>query len=1014
MRAENSVKHVAARRGFSLIELALVLGISGLMLGFVLQSQQSAAVADCYAATKLQLRDIDGAIQRFARQRERLPLPAARNVGVEGVTYGREASGGAIDAAGGASWGALPFQALGLAPSYASDCWGNKLTYVVTTALTTNAISGGYLDYNIVGNITVRKDASTNSSTTAAYAVISHGEDALGAVKNNYSSGAKGWCTGAATLATQNCLANAATIASATFNNGKDAGANYFDDVIVSRGRPVTPTVSGTSNLFCWGTDFLGYGALADGSLATGATHQKLAPTASTSSLLFAKLAETQGDTYYNYHMCTLTSDGTPYCWGLNANGQLGDASTTNRAVPTAVNTTVKFAKIYVFGNVTCGLQRNLDGSVEGTPYCWGASINGTGAQRTSPVAVNVGGAKLTMITGGSNSSGQPILCGLATNGDAYCWSSSHRGDGTSSGTLLPTLVTGGRKFADILAGAPTCGITSAADPGGAGALYCWGALGTFNNSTPATLFPDVAIAGISNTNPVVVTTATNHGMAAGDQFTIRHVKGMGYINERATAFCTGVGTPLSTCTAANTLARIFNTSTNGSARWTVTAGNFTANTITIPGLDGTTLGTYTSGGRLTAYSVSSPRLMPSFGIPFSNFIRTKSNYYGSIGFAALTTTGRMFSWGDNNNNEFGNPSALGAELPRKLLGGTYPTQMTATNPIVVNSTAHGLSVGDVVYHKAGIGFVQMVDGLYRVGSVPNANQFTLQDMNGNNIDATSFRNSSGTTACCTGGDFYLVADNICYLDANTRMKSCNQNPQAPLGVCVSESGGQCTFTSPEKVAIGTATAAITNANTQIGWMSYAGDNTTSTRTSPVLMRTSTNATLPFSFDRFLPLNMDNITGMCGLSTANDLYCWGGTNTSGVYGSGDTTAAAFPRIVTGGLKFASLAYLSNGNSSNQHGVVCALKQTCTPDGQPSGGNPASCCNGDSDGNGTCGTQASCTPCVTYQGSELDLYGTFNGGAGCWNYTKADCSTEGDAAPCDGTTTTPPAGWSVCP
>ena len=84
-----------SRRGFSLIELALVLGISGLMLGFVLQSQQSAAVADCYAATKLQLRDIDGAIKRFARMNDRLPLPAARNVGVEGVTYGRDGVGAA-------------------------------------------------------------------------------------------------------------------------------------------------------------------------------------------------------------------------------------------------------------------------------------------------------------------------------------------------------------------------------------------------------------------------------------------------------------------------------------------------------------------------------------------------------------------------------------------------------------------------------------------------------------------------------------------------------------------------------------------------------------------------------------------------------------------------------------------------------------------------------------------------------------------------------------------------------
>lgn len=235
------------RRGFSLIELALVLGISGLMLGFTLQSQQTASTTVCHAATKLQLRDIEGAFQRFARTNERLPMPAARNIGVEAPTYGREASGAAIDTSGGTSWGALPFQALGLAPSYASDCWGNKFSYVVTTALTTNNTSGGYLDFAVTGSITVRKDASTNISTTNAYAVISHGEDGLGAVKGNYAGVGRGWCGGAANLKSMNCLATSTTIANAATNNGKDAGDAYFDDLVLTSGRPLI-IVNGACN----------------------------------------------------------------------------------------------------------------------------------------------------------------------------------------------------------------------------------------------------------------------------------------------------------------------------------------------------------------------------------------------------------------------------------------------------------------------------------------------------------------------------------------------------------------------------------------------------------------------------------------------------------------------------------------------------------------------------------------------------------------------------------------------
>jgi len=148
------------RYAFSLIEMALVLAISGLMVGFVLKSNTVAGptnLSECITATKMQLNAIQNAVERFARANDRLPLPAARNVGVESPTYGRESSGANIDAAGGVSFGAVPFQALGLPASYAGDCWGNKLSYAVTTALTTNATSGGYRDATVVGNITLRK-----------------------------------------------------------------------------------------------------------------------------------------------------------------------------------------------------------------------------------------------------------------------------------------------------------------------------------------------------------------------------------------------------------------------------------------------------------------------------------------------------------------------------------------------------------------------------------------------------------------------------------------------------------------------------------------------------------------------------------------------------------------------------------------------------------------------------------------------------------------------------------------
>ena len=227
------------RSGFSLLELSMVLLVSGLMLGFFTQMGTSVKRAECYTTTRAQLPTINEAIQRFVRKNDRLPMPAARNISIEDINYGREALAAVITQAGGVSFGALPFQALGLTPSMAGDCWGNKFTYMVTTALTTSAASGGYLDATVPGNIARKSTIATTTDSTIAYAIVSHGIDQLGAVELNYSGVSKGWCSaGLATLKDANCQATTAHIADAVLNDGKDAAANYFDDLVIAGGKP--------------------------------------------------------------------------------------------------------------------------------------------------------------------------------------------------------------------------------------------------------------------------------------------------------------------------------------------------------------------------------------------------------------------------------------------------------------------------------------------------------------------------------------------------------------------------------------------------------------------------------------------------------------------------------------------------------------------------------------------------------------------------------------------------------
>ncbi|HEU0051708.1 MAG TPA: hypothetical protein VFQ39_00980, partial [Longimicrobium sp.] len=141
-------------------------------------------------------------------------------------------------------------------------------------------------------------------------------------------------------------------------------------------------------------------------------------------------------------HSCGITSGGQAYCWGLNGSGQLGDGTSTNRLVPTAVSQPVgvTFAAISAGSNQTCA----LDGSGQG--YCWGLNTNGqlgngTNTQSLTPVAVSMPvGVAFSQIRTGSSFS-----CGLdGSVGQAYCWGIngfSQLGDNSTVAKNVPTAV---------------------------------------------------------------------------------------------------------------------------------------------------------------------------------------------------------------------------------------------------------------------------------------------------------------------------------------------------------------------------------------------------------------------------------------------------------------------------------------------------------------------------------------------------------------------------------------------
>jgi alpha-tubulin suppressor-like RCC1 family protein len=97
----------------------------------------------------------------------------------------------------------------------------------------------------------------------------------------------------------------------------------------VNTGGGHTCGVTTTTNLvYCWG--YNGRGQLGDGTLT-----ERTTPRAVTGNRLFRAVPTAGG--YAGGHTCGLTTGDRAFCWGFNGSGQVGDGSTTDRRVPTAV-----------------------------------------------------------------------------------------------------------------------------------------------------------------------------------------------------------------------------------------------------------------------------------------------------------------------------------------------------------------------------------------------------------------------------------------------------------------------------------------------------------------------------------------------------------------------------------------------------------------------------------------------------------------------------------------------------
>lgn len=473
------------RRGFTLMELSVALVLTGLLAGLYLTFSTKNSNAECYTTTQAQMNTVREAIERFSIKNDRFPMPAMRNVGVDHKNYGREAAAGDLDpAVNGAVFGALPFQALGISVENASDCWGNKYTYAVTQALTTSNTNGGFLDPNTPGRLSIKTNATVTFLSEAGYAIISHGVDGLGAVKNNYNAqsntpASRKWCEDQGTLKTANCSRKNALV-SAEFNDGKNPGP-YFDDIVVYRGKPWRIGMMADSNVYSWGAN--GDGQLGDNSQTE--RHTPVRVKLATGITSFKHISA-------GHSSCAIGNDDKVYCWGRNFTGDVNYATSTTPFSVTPKGITISGSVPGTFTSLASGYE--VGGTLQSThcatgsdntTYCWGRNIYGELGNNSSgnnyeglqtPVGGGFTPGKLVMV---SHSGGHG--CGVDKDtGRGWCWGNNDKGQlgngasGATSSTAVGVIMpTGISAFVDIAVGTDhSCAV-------GGTDVFCWG-----NNSS--------------------------------------------------------------------------------------------------------------------------------------------------------------------------------------------------------------------------------------------------------------------------------------------------------------------------------------------------------------------------------------------------------------------------------------------------------------------------------------------------------------------------------------------------
>jgi prepilin-type N-terminal cleavage/methylation domain-containing protein len=235
-----------SEKGFTLLEMAIVIIIGGVLLSFLGTALLAYLKQSRIETTEFRLAKIQEAMTQYLSVNGHYPCVANRNLGADDAQFGRMVTancdvGGSFTGTNVTTGragirvriGAVPTRTLNLPDEMIADAWGHKFTYAVTAPQATN------LQYTADGGAISVIDGAGNSlvnpNSTAHYVVVSHGETGDGGYPVINATSPSVPCRTAA-LDGANCD-NSDAIFRSTLVTSEATVANFYDDYVYFQGQ---------------------------------------------------------------------------------------------------------------------------------------------------------------------------------------------------------------------------------------------------------------------------------------------------------------------------------------------------------------------------------------------------------------------------------------------------------------------------------------------------------------------------------------------------------------------------------------------------------------------------------------------------------------------------------------------------------------------------------------------------------------------------------------------------------